>query len=402
MKKIIILLLLNLYCICITAGNKGVSVTAKFENKGLSQQVILYNNFAEGEKAEGCFYTVFPEEILEGKFERGGFNFLSPDVFHLYSPEAEAKLINRKYPLGNIDSLTYGLRIQSAISFGIKPVTAAESDSISLLFRYIVFTAQNQNNNRLTDMDYNVNAHYEHIKVKLNEPVEFNFLRRYLHGQKLEFTFSKEADENINAESFLAEEIEKECDSSKLRDVKINMSGEFVLEKADDGLFHMRIMEPPFDKRIRESELKRGNVLAVGQKGKKTRLSSDALQFSFSFPFSLYNTEKEAKYSAYKSKDKIFTSNYSVIVTPLNITADTLEASVFISVKKIAVDNLMRWTPIKMKLKFAPGVPIKLRLPKENWSANFTREGEQYDIYGYSDYEKFVEEYIILTLNSFN
>lgn len=35
-------------------------------------------------------------------------------------------------------------------------------------------------------------------------------------------------------------------------------------------------------------------------------------------------------------------------------------------------------------------------MPKENWTAAFEKEGEKYQIYGYSDFERFVNEYIFI------
>ena len=74
-----------------------------------------------------------------------------------------------------------------------------------------------------------------------------------------------------------------------------------------------------------------------------------------------------------------------------------MSVDVYIYYKKLAINQISRWTPLKKRLKLIPDYPVMIELPKENWSAHFTRQGEEYNIYGYSDYERFVNEYIYVS-----
>ncbi len=87
-------------------------------------------------------------------------------------------------------------------------------------------------------------------------------------------------------------------------------------------------------------------------------------------------------------------------MVPISLNGDTLTADVFLNYSKITLDNIPRWTPIKKRVKLIQGYPIAINLPRENWSANFSRDGEKYNIYGYSDYERYVNEYLLISFDS--
>jgi hypothetical protein len=118
------------------------------------------------------------------------------------------------------------------------------------------------------------------------------------------------------------------------------------------------------------------------------------------FPFRIYDKADSLKYEGYKSKEKVFRQNYNVILIPQAITGDTVTVDMFLSYKKLDGVPMQRWTPIKKRFKICKNIPVRIDLPKENWCVSALLYGEKYDIYGYSHYERFVYEYLTLTLHS--
>ncbi len=119
------------------------------------------------------------------------------------------------------------------------------------------------------------------------------------------------------------------------------------------------------------------------------------------FPFRLYNPDKENLYQKYRTGNEVLNSRYNVFLIPISYTNDTLTVDLFLVYSKLNLnDGIQRWTPIKKRLSFISW--SKIQLPKENWSANFSRQGEDYDIYGYSDFERYINEYLFITLETNN
>jgi len=383
----------------------GVNFSAKMANAKITQQVLLNGSYKPGEKIEGYFYTTIMEGVIEGKLTPGGISFMEPRIFGFYDAGLGDKLAMAKYPIGDIDSLTYGLRIEKAITFMIEPDYAnSDGDSLMLLFKYCVFSLKPENNKKLHDVDYNLSPHYQHIKVAANKMLSFDFIDKYFEGYKINFSFGNRLNKidtpRLKTGEVLAKEILESCRKSSVKISEFAINGEFVTEKNPNGEFNFRFFTPPFENRIQCNELPAGNTLIKEAGGIDEKLPITIYQFRFSFPFHLYNKNKDEQYAGYKTRNEIFNSNYNIIIVPISIAADTLEADIFISYTKLQIDDVIRWTPSKKRIKMLLNTPVKIELPKENWSANFERGGEKYDIYGYSDYEKYADEYLILNFTS--
>ena len=401
MKKSLAIILFIITCLKVNAGDRNLYFSARFSNENLTQQIFINENYKPGENIEGYFFISLMEQILEGKLVKGGFNFMSPEVFHLYSPEAQDQILKRHEPCGNVDSLSYGIRAERGISFYITPdYSSIKNDSVTILFKYYVFTIKAQNNNGLNDVDYNLNAHYEHIRIPTNKNIEFDFLKKYFPEHNLEFMFGDKESGLIKAPGIICEEIQKASQNSLTDQKGLSISAEYLVERSPDNSFRMKIMEPEFEKRIKCDVLQVAKAVFNSDNNKRISLQENIYGFSFSSPFRLYNTDKEKEYEKYETREQIFNSELDLNIIPLKLKKDTLEVTVFISAKKIKLDNVMRWTPLKISLSLPVNEPVKVHLPKENWSANFERKGEKYNIYGFTDYEKFVDEYIIINFNS--
>lgn len=122
----------------------------------------------------------------------------------------------------------------------------------------------------------------------------------------------------------------------------------------------------------------------------------------FEVPFELYNEKKNQLYENYKTKEKIFKGKYNVFIVPISSSEEGLLVDLFLQYDKISIDDgILRWTPIKKQLLIPSNWNmIAVDLPRENWSAVFSRENEKYEIYGYSDYERFITETLYIKINN--
>ncbi len=132
------------------------------------------------------------------------------------------------------------------------------------------------------------------------------------------------------------------------------------------------------------------------ESNRKVELPAPIYYGKLKFPFILYNNPKDELYKNYNSKERVLQSTYEVFIVPISLMNDTLTLDLYIDYSKLNLDDgIPRWTQIKKRMTINNDWGVgSINLPKENWSASFTRDGEQYDIYGYSDFERFVKEHL--------
>jgi len=183
-------------------------------------------------------------------------------------------------------------------------------------------------------------------------------------------------------------------------DVRIKFNVEYFRGEADNPIPMITFSPSNYLLRVQQHSLEPFNSVADKRYDNKTSLQVEAYNANLSFPFQLYNRKKSELYKSFSASKEIFQSKFNVIVVPISLNEDTLTADVFLDYLKITLDDIPRWTPIKKKVKLTRELPLAINLPKENWSANFIRNGEKYDIYGYSDYERYVNEYLIISFES--
>jgi|GEM_PF-2549921 len=414
--SIFIIVILN-FCF-LKAQVKDITFHMEISDSLCNQQLVLNKNYTPGELIDGYFYITPYERVIEGDLVNGGLSFTDSSVYYIYNNKTKKEIHRNKYPVGNIDSLTCGLQIEKALSFSIEPdFGSIKADSMLLHFKYYILKMKTKDISDFTDVDYNIKIHYQHIKVALNKPLAFDFIDKNFAGHKIVFKIKDNWMDNVLSNKKLAgvfkyvspDELFPETDLKSLPDSSVlNMdfkfNSEFILEPSDNYLFNMTKQKPFFDKRIQCKELPEGNVLSFETSKSHTTFhmppNMSMYQFCFTYPFHLYNQQKEDLYASYKTREQIFKSDYNLFIMPLSYRNDTLTAYIYLSYSKLDIDLLARWTPIRKKIKLVKNEPIKIELPKERWNANFEREGEKYDIYGYSDYEKFTNEFFIINFYS--
>lgn len=401
MKKCLLLIVYILCTSLTSAFDNGINFRAQMSDSNSTQKIMLNGNYAAGEAIEGYFINTMLEGVIEGRLVKGGLSVVDPEILTLYSEKAKQSLLERKYPSGNIDSISYGIRMDLGLSFSIEPVfISADADSITLLFKYCVFTLNSKNNDNYSDMDYNVNAHFEHIRAALNKPQSFDFINQYFNEHDIVFCFTTKNSNQLKVGKILFDQVIESCGKSVLMNADIKIEGDFRIEQVPDQKMVFNFFRPPFDQRVQCRTLPSGNILVNETDGRKINLPVNVYQFRFSFPFHLYNEEKNIKYSSYKTKEQVFRSDYNIIIVPQAYTKDTLYADAFFYYSKMNIDEVVRWTPAKIRIAISQSEPLRIQLPKENWSANFTRNDENYEIYGFSDYEKYTNEYIVFDFKS--
>ncbi len=370
-----------------------------------TQKVILNHNGTTDELIEGYYRVSRYDDPLYGKsagLQPGGFNFLDSEVFGGMVEDLSEKWIKNKFPLEDVAGMTNGMDVQKAISFQIKPVVIDnKSDTLSLLIKYAVYDFMKQKDYDF-DYDYNVKLFYKLLHIQFEKEISFDFFSELFKNHKITFCFNKkkigEDYYAIKDDSSLFDEIQKSVSESKLANANFNFDIEFI--RFDEAVMNMitpiakyKEQNLPFTKEITN----------IGT-SQNTELSTKIYYSKLNFPFILYNKQKEELYKNYKSKESIFQSTCNVIIVPIEQVNDSLTIDLFVDYSKLNLnDDIPRWTPIKKRLTIDNKWKMSsITLPKENWSANFTRNNEQYDIYGYSDFERFVKEQLYIKYELLN
>ena len=180
--------------------------------------------------------------------------------------------------------------------------------------------------------------------------------------------------------------------------IKVDIGTEYVRTVADGSLHNGFPTKLLLRKQRNTMLVSEGIVEKIS--GRYTAFLSGIYSVDFSFPFRIYNSEKEKLYNRYNTKPEIFQSQLHIRLVPVSLSMDSLTADLFITYNKLSLDDVPRWTPIKKRIILIKGSSLMIPLPKENWSAVFSRNNENYEIFGYSDFEKSVNEYVRITFNS--
>lgn len=369
-----------------------------------TQKVILNHNGTTDELIEGYYRISRYDDPLYGQnagLQPGGFNFLDSEIFGGIVDHMSEKWVKNKFPIEDVASMTNAMDVKKALSFQIKPVVVnIKSDTLHLLIKYAVYDFVKQKDYDL-DFDYNVKLFYKLVHIQYEKEVSFDFISEQFKDHKITFYFTKRIGEEyhpIKDEGSLFAEIQKSVSESKIANTNFNFDIELI--RFDEAVMNMttpiakyKEQNLPFTKEIRN----------IGT-SQKTELSTKIYYSKLSFPFILYNRQKEELYKNYKSKVNVFQSTCNVIIVPIELVKDTLTIDLFVDYSKLNLsDGIPRWTPIKKRLKIDNSWGVaSITLPKENWSANFTRNNERYNIYGYSDFERFVKEQLYIKYELLN
>ncbi len=415
MRYFLYTLIINLIFLCPLQAqfdNYHLDFKAVAKSNDGKQKLVLFNRGSINDVIDGYILITRNNRSIEGKIQKGGFNFLEPSVFEVGVESLRRKWVENNFPINDIETMTNGLDVEKVYSFEITPVVLdIQNDSLSFFIKGVFYDLAKQNDKHNEfNLNYNINLSYKLFKVPYNKTVPLDYLNEQFKDYTCSVVFNKikKHDEylSINNNRPLFDGIKQSAAESALPPNMIfNIGTGFIRTNTDNNYQHM-IIAPyspyHFLLSIQRQPLAPINAVVDKEYIDRADLPVDAYHAEMTFPFQLYNTEKSELYKNYKSEKEIFRSKYNVVVVPISLNEDTLTADVFLNYSKISLDdNIPRWTPIKKRIKLIEGnLPIALDLPKENWSANFTREGERYDIYGYSDFERYVNEYLLISFDS--
>lgn len=415
MKYFLYTLIIFIIFFCSLRGqseNYHLDFKATIKSNDSKQELVLFNRGNIDDVIDGYILITKNNRNIEGKIQKGGFNFLEPSVFEIGVESLRRKWVENNFPINDVTNLTNGVDIEKVYSFEITPVILnIQSDSLNFYIKGVFFNLKKQNDKvEEYNLNYDVHFSYKLFKIPYNKIIALDFLDKQFKDYTCSIIFNKikKLDEylSIKNDEPLFNGIKQSASESTLpTNLLLNIGTGFIRTKADNEYQYM-IITPyaPYNflLSIQRLSLEPINALVDKQYNDRAKLPVDAYRAELTFPFQLYNKEKVEIYKNYKTEKEIFQSKYNMVVVPISLNEDTLTADVFLNYSKISLnDGIPRWTPIKKRIKLIEGnPPIALDLPKENWSANFTREGEKYDIYGYSDFERYVNEYLLLSFNS--
>ncbi len=376
------------------------------------QKLVLSNRGNVDDVIDGYIIISRGYQNIEGRIQKGGFNFLDPKIFEVGVESLRKKWVENNFPVKDIEAMTNGVDVEKVYSFQITPeILNIESDSLSFFIKGVFYNLIKQNDKYSPfNLNYDINLSYKLFKVPYNKNVPLDFFDEQLKEYNCSVRFSKikktEEYFSISNNQPLFDGIKQSTAESTLPpNVQFKIGAEFIRTNADNKYNYLNFS--PYTSYdylldVRQQSLVPINSLMDKQYNDRVDLPVNVYHAELTFPFQLYNKEKFELYKNYKTEKEIFRSKYNLVVVPISLNEDTLTADVLLNYNKISLnDNIPRWTPIKKRIKLIQGYPsVAINLPKENWSANFTRDSESYDIYGYSDFERYVNEYLLISFDS--
>jgi len=367
-------------------------------SKDGTQSLKLYVNYDFDEEINGYFVIPAYTKAIFGKM-KNEFGFLDDEVFGGNINFLLNKWAENKFPVFDIEGMTDGCNVLKALSFRIKPIIVSpKSDSITLAAKFALITA-NDNQKKEFELNFNVKLFYKLIHTALDKKITFDFLKQFFPDYEIYLDISRETHRNqiMEVSPLIYDEIQK-----SLKDVyPDNYSFDFttqlgVYPSSENGIWqYLNFL----------SYHQQGGVekkfFVVKKNGLDTlKLEKPIYYARIKFPFLLLNREKAKLYMNYRTRQDCFTSDYEFLLIPIELNKDTLTVDVITIYSKLTLDDFVqRWSPFKKRLKIIPIYGSSMEFPKENWSANFSIGKEKYDIYGHSDYEKFVKELLFIKLD---
>ncbi len=372
------------------------------------QKLVLFNRGNIDDVIDGYVLISRGTHDMEGRIKKGGFNFLDPKIFEVGLPSLRRTWVKNNFPVKNIEVMTNGVDVEKVYSFEVTPeILNIKSDSISFYIKGVFYDLTKQTDKYSEyNLNYNINLTYKLFTVPYNKSVRLDFFCEQFNDYSFSVKFNKidKDDEYLSIQNNrpLFEGIEQSASESSLPpNVRIEFGTEYIRADVNKPADLITLLHSDYLLTVQQHSLVPVNALDDRQFGDKTDLPVDIYYTDLSFPFKLYNKEKAELYKNYKTKSEIFKSNYNIVIVPISLNADTITADVLLNYTKINLnDNIPRWTPIRKRVKLIRGFPVAINLPKENWSASFTRDREKYSIYGYSDFEQYVNEYLVVSFDS--
>jgi len=346
----------------------------------------------------GYFLVPGYGKLILGKLGHG-YDFMNYETSGMEVDFLVSKWIENNFFLEDLEGFSQGPDVKTAISFHIKPFYSADKKSNRKAFvaKFAVLLPKRKTQYSAYDQECDVKLFYKLLYSDSTGSIRVDYLNKTMPDYQFDLKIStiSRAEKTLETNTLVFNEIKKSLNESTIE----NNSFEFSTEL---GVY------PPKELGWFKNGGELSNHRQVGFSNKYYLVSDftpDTLKLehpiycaNLRFPFRIYNEEKKKKYSGYKTIDEIFMSDYEIIIIPISYENGLLITDVIADYSKLNLeDGMQRWTPFKKRIEFKYKEAF-IDFPHENWSAVFTRGKENYEIYGYSDYEKYVSEMLSITL----
>ena len=388
------------------------NVVFKVENKNGKEALNLFTTSEFNKPVEGYFIISKSTDLITGCIKKGNIDFLSDNIFGGQLDFMIGKWVRNGFPLRDLETLVNGIDVSTAIAFNIQPyIKDQNSGTIGCAVKFAIYIDKDKKSSYSTN--YDLKLLYKLIYTEWDKETMFDFLTPYLDGQSFTVEFNKEKkDQNILAvKQSIFDEIKKSIADSQIRSSMFDFSLLHWLIPANLNERGLNFYDEYIYLNYRAGFIKKTILTNQNNLSDTLRLQSPVYYADYSMPFFLQNPNKNAAYKKYKSYKKIMQSDYHVIIIPINYWHGSLTLDLIMDYSKLTLnDNITRWSPFKKRitvntnddyLEYAfYGKDKFIEMPKENWSANFSVGGDMYNIYGYPDYNKLIEELLFIKLDN--
>lgn len=370
-----------------------------------TQSIVLHHTSKINEFIEGYYFTnnYLADLFMMGPnaaIKEGGFSLLEGKVFGGFADYMSQKWVNNKFEIEDLSVMTNGFDVDKALSFQIKPMTAdINSNELHLFIKFAVYDFEKTSNYEF-DLSTNIKLFYKQIIVKLDEPMNLEYFNQQFKGCNFSIVFSKE---NLNEDKTLLIERRRLYDTVIQSVKESNVKDENFIFNLGYECRKYPSLQAYYERLANHYNLyiHKYDHISHGENDDMGKLPINIYSGELNFPFLIYSPKKLKELENFKTRNKILQSKYKIIIVPISQTADSVTADLFIDYSKISLDDkISRWSPIKKRITIGRKSRINVELPAENWSADFIRKGEHYQLYGYSDFNRFVKESLIIELEN--
>lgn len=456
MKYCILFLFMSYSFLC--AQETKIALSLKLETTNKRNVMTINKEVNPGEPIEGYFVKYFwkdkksQTEWTEGKIQDGGYSILKESSFFKTMLNVQDRDVKAKTTeiSGMMPAVHLSL-FRSVFSFYLTPFYYKELDSIALktgyhrqvpaiknlipsanvFMQYIIYkmpdtelskSGDNILGRRTFDEEFNLTTRYSgnNFLTAFGEDLYLNYISDSIEkNSTLTLKLIKYEDGKrllpIEIDDTLKESLLSSLRKATVKNAEIDFNVEFLRKLNSNTVNPSSDATQYFasDANIRyanELNDNAGNHWTINDNKQLNSRENISMQVEglrvyysqFEIPFVMYNEKKNQLYDNYKTKGKILKGKYNVFIVPISSSEKGLLVDLFIQYAKICVeDGILRWTPIKKQLLIPSNWNMAaVELPKENWSAVFSRENEKYEIYGYSDYERYITETLYIKVNN--
>lgn len=373
-----------------TMGSKDETQSSKIT------YVIEPNDRFEG-------YFVIPKHFksIFGNAGRGGYDYLDYEEIGSSPEFLIPRWIENDSPLlGDIEGFLKGSDSRMVLSFQIKPIYSNVEKSNKKVF-LAKFAFINQNEKEVSnsiEIDSKTKLFYKALKPTQSGILNLDFLQAAMPDYKFELTIKslQKEQQTLKVNPAIYSEIKKSTQDSNSGNNRFSLSAEIGVYPPKETDFFKNVN--CLQNHEQYNFIKIYNI--TSDFADTIKLSNPLYLAELKFPFNLYNEDKMKKYVEFKTGSEVLLSNYKVILIPISYEKGKLIADVIMDYTKLNLnDEIPRWSPFKKRLVFDFQL-TQIEMPQENWSAVFTKGNDHYEIYGYSDYERYVSELLFINLNN--